>query len=157
LYLVKNFGVERNTAGILMALVYSAGLWASPVGGWIADKFGRLKITLLICLVTGPLVYFFNVIPYGVLTIVVLLAIGVTIYVRSPVSEAYIVSQTSPRQRSTVLGFYYVGHQEGAALMTFLVGYSVDAFGFGLTFNGAAIALTAVALIFFTFLWRKEE
>jgi predicted MFS family arabinose efflux permease len=157
LYMVSTYGVDKKMAANLVALIYSAGLWASPLGGWVADKFGKLKITLLICLVTGPLVYFLNIAPFGILTAIILLAIGVTIYVRSPVTEAYIVSQTSARQRSTVLGFYYMGHQEGSALITPLIGYFVDNFGFGASFTGAAIALTAVAVLFFIFFWRKGD
>jgi MFS family permease len=157
LYMVSTFGVDKKTGANLVALIYSAGLVASPIGGWVADKFGRLKITLIICLLTGPLVYLLNVTPYGALTAVLLLAIGVTIYVRAPATEAYVVSQTDAKHRSTVLGFYYLGHQEGSALITPLLGFLVDSFGFGTTFTGAAIAMTVVAVIFFIFLWRKEN
>jgi MFS family permease len=157
LYMVNNYGVDKKTGANLVALIYSAGLVASPIGGWVADKFGRLKIALLICLVTGPLVYLLNIAPYGALTVVLLLAIGVTIYVRAPATEAYVVSQTDAKHRSTVLGVYYLGHQEGSALITPLLGYLVDKFGFGTTFTGAAIAMTAVAAVFFVFLWRKEN
>lgn len=155
--MVNNYGVDKKTGANLVTLIYSAGLVASPIGGWVADKFGRLKITLLICLVTGPLVYLLNIAPYGALTVVLLLAIGVTIYVRAPATEAYVVSQTDAKHRSTALGFYYLGHQEGSALITPLLGFFVDTFGFGASFTGAAIAMTAVAVVFFIFLWRKED
>jgi predicted MFS family arabinose efflux permease len=157
LYMVNNFGVDKKTGANLVALIYSAGLVASPIGGWIADKFGRLKVTLLICLATGPLIYLLNVTPYGALTVALLLAIGVTIYVRAPATEAYVVSQTDAKNRSTVLGIYYLGHQEGSALITPLLGFMVDKFGFAASFTGAALALTAVVLLFFVFLWRKER
>ncbi len=157
LFMVDAYGVDKKTGANMIALVYVVGLVASPVGGWAADKFGRLKITLLICLATGPLIYLLNIASFGISTALILIAIGVTIYVRAPATEAYIVSRTGAKHRSTVLGFYYLGHQEGSALVTPVVGMAVDQFGFGATFIGAAAAVTVVAVLFTFCLWRQSD
>ncbi|MFC2014302.1 MFS transporter, partial [Chloroflexota bacterium] len=40
LFMIDNFGIGKETAAILLAIIYSAGLWASPLGGYLSDRFG---------------------------------------------------------------------------------------------------------------------
>ncbi|MFH1647696.1 MAG: MFS transporter, partial [Chloroflexota bacterium] len=38
LYLVDHFHVSEQTAASLLAVIWSAGLWASPIGGYLSDR-----------------------------------------------------------------------------------------------------------------------
>jgi len=78
---------------------------------------------------------------------VLLLVMGITIYVRMPVSEAYIVGRTSGRHSSTVLGIYFFGNMEGGGVLTLIMGYLIDHLGFGASFTIAGAAVVTVALV----------
>jgi MFS family permease len=60
-----------------------------------------------------------------------------------PVSESFVVANTSPRNRSTVLGLYFFGSMEGGGLLTPALGYLIDQVGFvmGFTIAGSALFL----------------
>jgi len=157
LFAVDHFGVGRETAAALIAIIYSAGLWAGPLGGYLSDRLGAVPVTLAGCLIAGPIIYLLNLVPYGFGIFAVLLIIGMTIYIRMTASEAYIVSHTSERHRSIVLGIFYFGSMEGAGILTPAMGYLIDQFGFYLSFTIASAALVAVTLVCSIFLWGSPD
>jgi len=157
LFLVDHFGVAKETAAALIAIVYSAGLWASPLGGHLSDRLGTVPVTLVACLITGPVIYLLNLVPYGLGFGALLLIIGMAMYIRMPAAEAYIISQISERHRSTVLGIYYFGSIEGAGVIMPIIGYLIDQFGFYLSFTIASAALVVVTLLCAIFLWGRSN
>lgn len=158
LLMVDRFGFQKGMGvGLIQSLVYSAGLWASPVGGYIADRIGKTKLVLLVSLVVGPVIYLLNAIPYGVITWALLFIIGITIYFRAPATEAYIMNNSPARHRSTMLGIYFFAHTEGSSLLLPIIGGMTDRFGFQTTFSIAALTATAVAIASIPLLWRKED
>jgi sugar phosphate permease len=76
-----------------------------------------------------------------------LFVLGICNYVRTPVSEAYIVSQTSKRNRSTILGIYYFSNMEGGGVLTPVMGFLIDVYGFYFGFSVAGIALVVLSVI----------
>jgi len=157
LFAVDRFGASEGVAATLVAVIYSAGLWASPLGGYLSDRLGTVPVTLAVCLITGPVIYLLNLVPYGLSFGALLLIIGIVMYIRMPAAEAHIISQTSARHRSTVLGIYYFGGMEGAGIVTPIVGYLIDQFGFYSTFTIAGSALVIVTLLCAIFLRRKPD
>jgi MFS family permease len=147
LLLVDHFLVSKATAGALIAVIYSAGLWVGPIGGYLSDRLGRVPVVLTVCFVTGPLIYLLNLAPYRWGIVALLLIMGITIYVRMPVAEAYIVGRTSERHRSTVLGIYFFGNMEGSGVFAPITGYLIDQLGFSATFTIAGATVVAVALV----------
>ena len=73
-----------------------------------------------------------------------LLILGITTFVRLPVSEAYIIGQTTERNRSTVYGIYYFSMTESGAVLAPILGLIIDHFGF---YNGFTIASVAIAVV----------
>ena len=157
LFLVDHFGVAKEAAAALIAVIYFAGFWASPLGGYLSDRLGRVPVVLTVCFIAGPVIYLLNLVPYGLGIGSVLVFIGMIIYTRMPVSEAYIVDQTSKRHRSSILGIYYFGGMEGGGLLTPVVGYLIDRFGFYLSFTIAGAALVAVTLVCSIWLWGSRD
>jgi len=157
LFVVDNFGISEAAAAALVAIIYSAGLWAAPLGGYLADRIGSMRVVLAISLISGPVIYLLNLVPYGLWFFVMLLIVGVLIYFRVPASDAYVISQTSERHRSTILGLCYFGSVEGAGVLTAVIGYLIDQFGFYLSFTIISAALLMVALICSIFLWSKPD
>ena len=147
LFLVDHFGVAEAMATASMAIVYSGGLWVSPLGGYLSDRVGRVPTVLAVCLITGPIIFLLNLAPYGLGSGAVLVLLGIAIYARMPASEAYIVGQTSERNRSTILGIYYFSMNEGGGVLTPVMGYLIDHLGFYSSFTIASVSVVIVALV----------
>jgi FSR family fosmidomycin resistance protein-like MFS transporter len=144
LYMVDQFGVSQEGAAAAMALYFSAGLWASPVGGHLSDRVGAIPVLMFVCLIAGPVVYLLNIMP-GIIGIgVLLVTLGAITFVRMPVSESYVVGHTPERYRSTVIGIYFFGNMEGGGLLIPLVGYLIDQIGFNASFTITGIATLIV-------------
>jgi len=147
LYLVDHFGVSEKTAAQFIAIIYSAGVWASPLGGYLSDRFGTVPVIIGSCFTAVPLIYLLNVVPFGVVTGVLLLVIGMTMYFRMAPSESYIVSHTSERNRSTILGIYFFCAIEGGGALTPVMGVLIDRLGFYNSYSIAAAAIFIVSII----------
>ncbi len=156
LFMVDHFGIGKETAAVFLAIIYSAGLWAGPLGGYLSDRLGSVPVILAVCLISGPVIYLLNLVPYGLGFGVLLLTIGMITTMRMPVSEAYIVGQTSERHRSTILGIYYFSGMEGGGILTPVIGSLIDRFGFYLSFTITGAALATVTLVCSIFLWASR-
>ena len=157
LFMVDHFGIAEETAAAFLSIVYSAGLWASPLGGYLSDRLGRVPVMLTVCFGAGPVIYLLNLVPYGLGIGALLLVIGSIIYIRMPVAEAYIVGQTPERHRSTVFGIYYFASMEAGGVLTPVMGSLIDHFGFYSSFGMAAATLVTVTLVCSIFLWRSRD
>jgi MFS family permease len=156
LFMVDHFGIGEEEAAALIAVIFSAGLWASPLGGYLSDRLGMVAVILTVCFIAGPVIYLLNLVPYGLGFGILLIIIGMLMYIRYPVSEAYIVGQTS-EHRSTILGIYYFGSMEVGGILTPVLGYLIDHHGFYISFSIAGAALLACTLVCAIFLWRNED
>lgn len=157
LYMVDNFGASDGTAAAFLAIVFAAGLWASPLGGYLSDRLGRVTVLLTTCFLTGPAIFLLNLAPYSLGIGILLLAIGTLMYIRMPTSEAYVISQASKRHRSTIYGIYYFAGMEGSGILTPVMGYFIDRFGFYPCFTAAGVIITFMTLICSIFLWGRRN
>lgn len=157
LMLVDKFGVSEKAAAALLSLIYSAGIWAAPLGGYLSDRLGKIRVILAICFLGGPVVWLLNLFPYGIVTWVALLGIGVSHVARMPVLEAFVVNNTSESNRSTILGIYYFSGMETGGLLTPVMGSLIDKLGFDTSFSFAGIALFTVTLICSFWLWNIRK
>ncbi len=155
LFLVDNFGVAKEAAAAFVAIIYFAGLLASPLGGYLSDRFGRVSVLLAASFIAGPVIYMLNIVPFGFGIGAILFMIGATLYIPQPASEAYIIGQVSHRRRSLILGIYFSGSMMGAGAITPLLGYFIDHVGFSTSFTIAGVALVVVSLTRSIWLWGK--
>jgi MFS family permease len=157
LFMVDHFGTSEETAALLMSVYYTAGLWVSPVGGYISDRLGRIPVIVVNSLITGSVIYLLNIASFGLASTALLLILGTTTFVRLPVSESYIIGQTAERNRSTVYGIYYFSMTETGAVFAPLMGLLIDHFGFYYSFTIASVAIVAVTLACSVFLWGRHD
>ncbi len=160
LFMVDHFKVTEGAAAAFLAIIYFAGLWASPLGGYISDHLGRVPVVLTVCFLTGPVLYLLNQVPYGPHGIgigALLLLFGMIMYIRMPAAEAYIIDRTSERHRSTILGIYYFSNMEMGAVLAPVMGSLIDRFGFYTSFSIAAAFIFVIALACSVFLWRSRD
>ncbi len=156
LYLVDQFGVSKQVAGSLVAVSSFAGLWAGPLGGHLSDRIGRLPIIITCSFLAGLFTLSLKFVPYGIGLFAVLLLMGINLYLSAPVSEAFIMGQTSQKNRSTIYGLYYLAGQ-GGALFAPLMGSLIDGIGFRTTAMIAGIAIAAVTAASSYFLITGRE
>ena len=155
LFLVDNFGLVKEAAAAFIAIIYLAGLLASPLGGYLSDRFGSVSVLLVASFIAGPVIYMLNIVPFGFGIGTILFMIGVILYTPQPASEAYIVDQVPDHRRSSILGIYFSGSMMGAGAIIPLLGYSIDHIGFSASFTIASVALVVVSLICSIWLWGK--
>ena len=147
LFLVDKIGYSKETAGTFFALIYSAGLWASPLGGYLSDRFGSIPVLLFVLFLTGPVIFLFHFVSSWLGIGILLLALGMIIYVRMPVSESYILFHTPEGRRSAVLGIYFFAGMEGGGILTPIMGYMIDHLGFFVTYTFCASIIILTTLI----------
>jgi len=147
LYAVDNFGASITGAASFLVIMNAAGIWVSPLGGYLSDRLGRVPLVVTSCLASALAVYMLNWAPYYWGIALVAFVYGMAMYTRMPVSEAYIIGQTTERNRSLVYGIYYFSMTESSAILAPLMGYLMDNYGFNNCFTWASIAVVVVTLI----------
>jgi MFS family permease len=144
-------------ASLILAVPHFAGLWAGVVGGHISDKIGKMPVMLTVSLAAGPIIYLLSLGTSWWLLPIVLLAMGICMYVAMPVSEAYVISHASPRNRSTILGVYYFASRGGPGILTPIIGKLADQYSFGTAFAAVGVGLLAIALVCAVPLWGSKD
>ena len=112
---------------------------------------------LTVSFIAGPAIYLLTLAPYGLGMVTLLVTIGVIIFFRAPSVVAYILSNTPESKRSTVLGIYFFGAAEGSGVLTPLLGYLIDRFGFHFGFAMVGGALVVVTLVCSIWLWGSRD
>jgi MFS family permease len=157
LIMVDHFRLSKETAAALLSLTFTAVFWAGPLGGYFGDRFGSISVTIAICSIAGPVIVLFTVLPYGWGVWVLLLLTGTVIFARMAASEMFIVSQAPPGSRSTILGVYYFAGTEGGGILTPMLGYAIDRFGFETAFTIAGGAAFLVTLLCSLWLMKGKQ
>jgi MFS family permease len=152
LFMIDDFGVSKKTAAAFLAIIYSAGLWAAPLGGSLSDRIGRVRMMLAMSFLLGPVIYMLNHVPFGIGFGALFLVMGIILTIRMPVAEAFIVSYSPLHLRSTILGIYFFSAIEGGGVLTPVIGYLIDQFGFYTSFTVSAAATVVVSFMCFLFL-----
>jgi FSR family fosmidomycin resistance protein-like MFS transporter len=153
--MVDHFGVSKEMAAGSLSLIYLAVFWASPLGGYLADRLGSVRVVLAVCLTAGPVVFLLTVLPYGWMLGGMLVLLGMIIFSRMSASECFIIRQTPIRSRSSILGIYYFTGMEGGGVLTPVIGYLIDRFGFTAAFAMAGGVLVAITLL--CSFWLRER
>ncbi len=155
IFAVKELGTTPSIAAILVAVYASSGLWASPFGGHLSDRIGYIPAVLLSCVAVGPFIYLAAVTPYGAGFMVILLIWGGLNSIRLPAVESYIVTNASPKQRSTVLGIFYATSQHSTGILAPLLGYFFDLYGYVPVLQMVGVFTLGFTIIAGFFLWRN--
>ena len=157
LSVVDHLGESKKIGATMVALVFSGGIWAGPLGGYLSDRIGRVPVLLAVGLIGGPAIYLMTLTSYGLALWAILIIIGMAMHLGMPVVEAYIISHTPEHRRSTVLGIYYLGSRGGPGVMAPVIGYFIDNYGFTTSFSLVAAAIIAVTLFCAMLLWGNRN
>jgi len=157
LYAVDNFGVAEAVAAMLVAITPAVGLFAAPLGGYLSDRLGGVPVLIVGSFLAIPLIYLLGVASTVPALIAVMFAIGIVSNTRMPTSESYIVGHIPDRRRSTILGIYFFAGAEISGLLTPVVGYLIDRFGFYYSFNIVSATMAAITLACSVLLWSNRD
>jgi DHA1 family purine base/nucleoside efflux pump-like MFS transporter len=152
LFMVDYLKVSEGAGGAIVSVYYSAGIWAGVLGGNLSDRFGRVRLILVVCFALGLLIYFLNLASSSFGIGVILLFLGMFAFMRMPVAESYVINNTSEKRRSTILGIYFFGSMEGSALLTPLLGYIIDHQGFNFCYTVVAVSVVLAVMVCSLFL-----
>jgi MFS family permease len=157
LYMVNELGTSKQVAAMALSIVFSSGLWAGPIGGWISDRVGSTKVIIVTGILSGLVIFGLNAVHqagfglWGVLWVM-----GVIQAVRFPVTEVFIMSQSPPKYRSTIYGVYYTTMQYTGAIFAPIMGGFIDTYGFHTMFTFSAYAVTGLAMMTSLFIWDAK-
>ncbi len=147
LLMVDHFGLSSEAAAGSLSLIYAAVFWASPLGGYFADRLGSVRVVVAVCVAAGPVIFLTAACPYGWTLWGLLILLGTIVYARMSASESFIMKQSRAGSRSTVFGIYYFSSMEGGGILTPVVGHLIDRFGFTAAFATAGAVLMAATLL----------
>jgi MFS family permease len=158
LFIVNELGASKAVGAMAMSIIFSSGMWAGPIGGWISDRVGSTKVIIVTGILGGLMIFGLNTVHHvGWSLWVILWLMGVIQAMRFPVTEVFIMSQTPARYRSTIYGVYYSTMQYTGAIFAPIMGGFLDRYGFHTMYTFSAIAVTAVAIITSIFIWDARN
>jgi MFS family permease len=158
LYIVNELGASKQVGAMALSIIFSSGMWAGPIGGWISDRVGSTKVIIVTGILGGLMIFALNAVhEVGLSLWVVLWIMGVIQAMRFPVTEVFIMSQAPARYRSTIYGVYYSTMQYTGAIFAPIMGGFLDRYGFHTMFNFSAFAVTAVAIVTSVFIWDAKN
>ena len=157
LYMVNELGASKQVAAMALSIVFSSGLWAGPIGGFISDHVGSTRVIIVTGILSGLMIFALKEVhQVGFGLWAVLWVMGVIQAMRFPVTEVFIMSQTPARYRSTIYGVYYTTMQYTGAIFAPIMGGFLDTYGFQTMFTFSAYAVTAVAILTSVFIWDAK-
>lgn len=157
LYATDVLLVSEATAAMLMSVTPAIGLFAAPLGGYLSDRFGSMRVILVVSYITIPLIYLLGITPNVGALVAVMIVLGLVMNTRMPTSESYIAGNTPEHRRATVLGIYYFAGTGVAAPLAPIVGNLIDRMGFQKTFGIASVVTAAITLVCTLFLWKSRS
>jgi FSR family fosmidomycin resistance protein-like MFS transporter len=156
LYATDVLGVSETAAGMLTAITPAVGMVAAPIGGYIGDRFGGMRVVVICGFLAAPLVYLLGIAPSVPILVIIMLAIGMLSNTRMPTSEGYLTSHAPEKRRGTIMGIYYFSGTGVAAPLTPVIGNLIDRIGFPRTFSYASFITAGITLICSVVLWRTK-
>lgn len=156
LYMVNELGASNEVAAMSLSIIFSSGLWAGPVGGYISDRVGSTRVIIVTGILAGLMIFALKEVQLGFGLWVVLWVMGVIQAVRFPVTEVFIMNQSPAARRSTIYGIYYATMQYTGAIFAPIMGRFIDTYGFDTMFTFSAYAMTAVAVVTSIFIWDAK-
>jgi NNP family nitrate/nitrite transporter-like MFS transporter len=147
-FYVDQYGLEKVQAGNLTALCVFAGSFVRPIGGYLADRLGGVRVLVAIYACVGVLAFAVAQLPGVTLTTTLLFVLMATLGCGNG-AVFQLVPQRYPRQIGVMTGIVGAAGGVGGFFLPTLLGYVKQNMGsFGAGFGIFAVAaVIAIGLI----------
>lgn len=139
LFLVDVHHLSATAGSMWVTIIRMGGLVGSLCGGWLSDKWGRRNAIFLTLIMFGPVVFLLAKLPFGVVLGTAYIIFGWLMSMRETTMQTFLMDNTPPRLRATIIGIYFGFGQEGSSIIQPIAGDFMDTVGIGGVFNGIAV------------------
>lgn len=157
LFMAANFGYGPEAAGLMLAVIYLTGIFASPLAGFMSDRLGRIPILIGAGLVLLPVLYLMSQVSDGWHIYLLLIILGGIIAFSQNSSESYIVGHVSREKCSSVLGTFYFISMAGVGVLSPILGALIDARNFTFSFILLGSLVATVSLLYLVWYWMRNR
>lgn len=151
LYLVDKHHIDAAHAAMWLGSIRMGAIAASPIGGWLSDRWGRKNAIFLALVTSGPTLYLLTELPFTALFVVVFILWGLILQMRQSTVQPFLMDATPPELRGTVMGLYFGLAMEAGSLIQPIAAHYMDVLGIVEVFHIIArvsIGMSALAFLF---------
>lgn len=157
LYLVNDLGASKEVAAMSLSIIFSSGIWAGPIGGYISDRVGSSRVIIVTGILLGLMIFVLKEVQLGFGLWFVLWVMGLIQAVRFPVTEVFIMSQSPAQNRSMIYGVYYTTMHYTGAIFAPVMGKIIDIYGFDTMFTITGYTATIVSVVTSLFIMDARD
>lgn len=159
IFFVDQYDISKVTAGDFVTIIVFAGSFVRPIGGYIADKMGGMKLLIRLYLFAAIILGFIGLLPslYVALTlfVVVMLIFGV-----ANGALFQVIPTRFPKEVGIFTGFVGAAGGLGGFFLPNILGTFKEltgSYALGYWWIGATYVGALIILIWLNKVWRKEE
>jgi len=143
LYLTTVHHIDVPVTAMIMAVENIGGIIGMFTAGFLSDRYGRTKISIIMLTLTGVEVFTYIFAPFSLtLTFILFFCFGFSLLGFIPVIMALISDLTHPKTRTVVIGLFgTVGLGISSAITPVVIGYLADLISFRLAFLFPALTV----------------
>jgi MFS family permease len=117
------------------------------LGGWLSDKWGRLRVLFMALILIGPVAFLLTRVPFGVFLVISFILYGLLMTMRETTMQTYLMDKSPSHLRATVYGLYFGFAQEGSSIIQPVAGDFMDVFGIGKVYGIIAYIVLGLSVL----------
>ena len=156
-FYVDQYGLEKVHAGSLTALCVFAGSFVRPIGGYLADRLGGVRVLVAIYACVCVLAFVLSQLPALTFATTLLFVLMATLGCGNG-AVFQLVPQRYPRQIGVMTGVVGAAGGVGGFFLPTLLGYvkqNMGSFGAGFSFFAIAAAVAIALILVLHPLWQR--
>jgi FSR family fosmidomycin resistance protein-like MFS transporter len=157
LYMVDVHHLSAAAGSMWVSLIRLGGMAGSLCGGWLSDKWGRKNTVFLSLLLYGPVVFLVAKLPLGIAFGAAFIILGGLMSMRETTMQAYLMDNTPPELRATVIGIYFGFGQEGSSIVQPIAGNLMDNIGIRGVYNAISMITLFMSAIVVLLIFRNAR
>lgn len=141
---------DETSIALIMSLTTLLYIPAGVIGGRLADRYSRKKIILITEFTIVALYWIAAILPISDLTVILIFLSYFLNSISGPASSTFITDFSTSSQRDKAFSIGYLGFNLGYILAPLIGGVLfTEHFNWSLFFNGAAILISSLLILFF--------